>query len=151
VIRWLVHRPDLATVFGLVFASHIVLDIVQHEPDLRLLPWMSRPTIGFNLQANPWADFAAEIAFSVACWAYYRGTAKLLATIIVLNLLNLPMMLSGHGGASAMAHNPYILPTVILFTIALAWALTYRYARPNAEQNETPAARLSSRTPASVA
>ena len=40
----------------------------EHPPR----PLAAHPTIGFNLQASPWLDFAVETAFSVACWAYYR-------------------------------------------------------------------------------
>jgi hypothetical protein len=130
IVRWGLRRPDLAAVFGVVFASHIVLDVLQHEPDIRLLPWMAHPTVGLNLQAAPWLDFAVEAAFCVACWAYYRGSRKLLAAIIALNVLNLPLMFGGQGNAENMATNPAVLPTVILFTIVLAWAVIYRYAKP---------------------
>src|SRR3954471_1127691 len=33
-LRYLFGRQQIATVFGLVFASHVVLDVVQHEPDI---------------------------------------------------------------------------------------------------------------------
>lgn len=138
-VRWGWRRPDLAAVFGLVFASHIVLDVIQHEPDIRLVPWMAHPTVGFNLQAVPWLDFAVETAFSVACWAYFRGGRKLLAAVVVLNVANLPLMLAGDGGAQNMAGNRAALPTVILFTIVLAWAVIYRYARPSSAPVATPA------------
>ncbi len=39
-------------------------------------------------------------------------------------------MLGGAVGASAMVADPFILPTVILVTIVLAWAIMYRYAKP---------------------
>jgi hypothetical protein len=92
-------------------------------------PWLAHPLLGLNLQANPWLDFAIETAMCIGCWAYYRGGGKLLAAILVLNLLNLPLMFAGEGGASPMAHAPFILPTTILITIGLAWAVIHRYAR----------------------
>jgi hypothetical protein len=149
IVRWSLRRPDLAAVFGMVFASHIVLDVLQHEPDIRLLPWMSHPTIGLNLQAAPWLDFAVETAFCVACWAYYRGSRKLLTAIIALNVLNLPLMVGGQGNAQNMATNPAVLPTVIVFTIVLAWAVIYRYAKPQPAAAVSPA--LASTSPTRTA
>jgi hypothetical protein len=80
-------------------------------------------TVGLDLTAFPWLDFAVEIAFCVACWMYYRGSRKLLAAILALNIANLPLMLAGEGSASPMAQNPFILPTVMLLTILVAWGV----------------------------
>lgn len=129
-LRFLFQRRGIATILGLTFASHVVLDVIQHEPNIRLVPWMSTPTIGLNLTALPWLDFTVETAFCVACWMYYRGSRKLLAAILALNIANLPLMLAGEGSASPMTQNPFILPTVILLTILLAWGLIHRYAKP---------------------
>jgi hypothetical protein len=138
-LRWLFPRPQLAAVFGWVAASHIVLDVIQHEPNIRLVPWLAHPVLGLNLQASPWLDFAVETAFCVGCWAYYRGSRKLLAAILVLNVLNLPLMLAGEGSASPMAHNPFVLPTTILITVLLAWGSIHRYARADATADQTAA------------
>jgi len=132
-LRWPFRRPQLAAVFGWVAASHIVLDVIQHEPNIRLVPWLAHPVLGLNLQASPWLDLAVETAFCVGCWAYYRGSRKLLAAILVLNVLNLPLMLAGEGSASPMAHNPFLLPTTILITILLAWGVIHRYAQADAK------------------
>jgi hypothetical protein len=128
VLRLAFKRRDVATVFGLVFASHIVLDVIQHEPNIRLVPWLPDPTIGLNLTALPWLDFAVETALCVACWWYYRGSRKLLIGLLALNIANLPLMLGGEGAASPMAQHPFLLPTVILYTILIAWGVVYRYA-----------------------
>jgi hypothetical protein len=125
-LRWVFRRPQIAAVFGWVAASHIVLDVIQHASNIRLAPWLAHPLLGFNLQANPWLDFAIETALFVGCWACYRGGRKLLAAIVVLNLLNLPLMVAGEGGAFPMAINPFILPTTIL----LAWGVTHHFAKP---------------------
>jgi hypothetical protein len=108
-LRWVFRRPQIAAVFGWVAASRIVLDVIQHEPNIRLAPWLAHPLLGFNLQANPWLDFAIETALCVGCWTYHRGGRTLLAAILVLNLLNLPLMVAGERGASPMAHHPLIL------------------------------------------
>jgi hypothetical protein len=145
-LRWVFHRPQIAAVFGWVAASHIVLDVLQHEPNIRLAPWLAHPLLGLNLQANPWLDFTIETALCIGCWAYYRGGGKLLAAILALNLLNLPLMFAGEGGASPMAHNPFILPTTILITILLAWAAVHRFGQPTANADR-PAAAAEAPTP----
>jgi hypothetical protein len=99
------------------------------ETWVRAVRSVTQPSIGLNLQADPLADVAIETLFCIACWAYYGGTRKLLAALVVLNLLDLPLMLGGEGDASPMVANRYLLPTVIAVTIALAWFVTYRYAR----------------------
>lgn len=129
VLRWLVRRPDIAAIFGLVVASHVVLDVVHHEPNVRVVPWLEHPALGLNLTSHPLLDFAVETAFGVACWAYYRGSLKLLAGILALNVLNLPLMLAGEGGAAPMARNRLLLPMVILGTIVLAWVVIGLLAR----------------------
>ncbi|MGZ4575183.1 MAG: hypothetical protein ACXVYU_18535 [Oryzihumus sp.] len=140
-LRQLAHRPQVAAVMGSLFASHLVLDVIQHEPNIRVLPWLAHPALGLNLQAHPWWDFAVETALCLACWAYYRGDRKLLAALIGLNLANLPLMFAGEGGATPMAQNRFILPTVILVTIVMAWAVVGRFARTSrpSEQAMVPA------------
>lgn len=130
LLRWVFRRNDVATIFGWVFASHIVLDFIQHEPNLQIAPGIATPTFGLNLQSIPWLDFAIELALCVACWAYYRGSVRLLIGFIALNVINIPLMLSGDGGASPLASNPIILPTIILFTIVLAWVVVYIFRKP---------------------
>ena len=136
LLRFAFRKPQVATVFGWVVASHIVLDVIQHEPNIRIVPWMAHPTIGLNLQALPWLDFVVETAFSIGCWAYFRGGRKLLAAITALNVANLPLMLAGEGGAAPMAQNRFILPTTILVTIVVAWAVIHRYATRRAAETE---------------
>ena len=62
LLRWVFRRNDVATIFGWVFASHIVLDFIQHEPNLQIAPGIATPTFGLNLQSIPWLDFAIELA-----------------------------------------------------------------------------------------
>lgn len=150
VLRHLWHRADLASVFGWVFASHIVLDVIQHEPNIRLVPWSAHPTVGMNLQASPWLDLALETALCIACWAYHRGSRRLLIGLVVLNLANVPLMLGGQGNATALAGDRFALPAVIAGTVALAWAVIHRYAnKPEpADTGAAPATAAVSATPA---
>ena len=128
-LRFLARRPEIATVLGIVFASHIVLDLIQHEPDIRVVPWLARPALGLDVSADPWLDLAVETALSVACWAYFRGTWQLLTGILVLNLSNLPLML-GQRAAAPLASDHVVLPSVILVQTVLAIAVTWLLARP---------------------
>jgi hypothetical protein len=129
VMRALARTRQVANAMGLLFASHVVLDVIQHEPNIRVFPWMAHPTLGLNLTAHPWWDFGVETALSLACWAYYRGGRRLLLGLLALNLANLPMMLAGEGGSSPLAQNRFLLPSIILVTIVLAWAVVGRFAR----------------------
>lgn len=132
LVRNVLRRPAIATVLGLTFASHIVLDLVQHEPNIQIAPGVTHPLLGLNLGAHPLLDLAVETALSLACWAYYRGSVRLLVALIVLNIANVPFMLAGDGGSAALAGNRFVLPTVVLVQIVLAWAVVGAFARRRA-------------------
>lgn len=130
LLRFVFERKDVATIFGWVFVSHIVLDVIQHEPNIQIAPWMPTPGIGLDLQSIPWLDFAIELAFCIACWAYYRGSLRLLTGFIAINIIDLPLMFAGDGAASPLASNAIILPTIVLVTIIAAWAVVYAFHKP---------------------
>lgn len=127
VLAWGFRRPRLGVIFGAVFASHIVLDVIQHEPNIQLAPGVPVPVLGLNLAAIPLADFAVELALSLACWAYFRGSWTLLAVLVGLNLTNLPLMLTSD--ARPLAAYPAILPTVIAVQTFLSITLVWLAAR----------------------
>src|SRR5512146_940691 len=85
-------RRDLAVAVGLGMASHLVLDLITHAPDLMLAPGVPAPRLGLGLYpAAPWAAFLLELAYGVACWRIYRGTYALLATVLLFNAANVSM------------------------------------------------------------
>src|SRR5947209_13193144 len=90
-------RTAVGTAIALGVLSHVVLDIIQHEPNIALLPMAWGPRIGFNLQGFPVLDFLVELAFCITCWAIFRGTKGLLVGIIIFNLLNIPLMFPAPG------------------------------------------------------
>jgi hypothetical protein len=106
-----------------------VLDIIQHEPNICLTWFLAHPTLGFNLGSIPLLDFIVETAYTVYCWWYFGGSKKLLAALIALSLTNLPLMFSGEGSATSLADNHFILPTIILIQILMAFGLVYVFAR----------------------
>ena len=109
--------------------SHIVYDVIQHEPNIQLALGLDQPRLGLDMASVPALDFAVELILSVGCWWYFRGSWWLLLAVVVLNLTNLPMMFAD-GSASSLAGNRAILPTIILVQtlvcIAVLWPLSRR-------------------------
>ncbi len=65
-----------AIVIGAVAASHWVLDLIVHRPDLPLLPGnaLGLPRLGFGLWRIPAASASVEFALIViGAWAYWRA------------------------------------------------------------------------------
>lgn len=122
-------RTTVGIAIALGLLSHIVLDIIQHEPNIALLPMAWGPRIGFNLQAIPLLDFVVELLYCIACWKIFGGTRGLLIGLVVFNLINLPLMFPARGSLAALANNPAKLPTVILIQVVLSWLVVWRLAR----------------------
>lgn len=141
IIRWVFKRPVLALAIGIALVSHIIYDIIQHEPDIQIAPFLNQPRVGLHLSALPLADFLVETVLGLACWWYFRGDWKLLAAIIFLNLTSLPLMLDGTGSGAALAHNHFILPSIILgqtlLSFALIWFFSHRRGDAIAADDET--------------
>ena len=74
VICWGFGHPRLALAVGLAIVSHIAYDVIQHEPDIQIAPGLGQPRLGLDLAAIPALDFVVELALSVACWWYFRGS-----------------------------------------------------------------------------
>jgi hypothetical protein len=119
----------LATALAVGVMSHVVLDIIHHEPNIMLLPAAIGPRLGLNLQGVPALDFTVELLYCVACWWIFRGTIGLLVAIVLLNVIDLPLMLPQPGTGTMLAAHPAILPTVILFQILLSWIVVWLLAR----------------------
>jgi hypothetical protein len=78
VIRWGFRRPTLALAVSLAMVSHIIYDVIQHEPNIQIAPGINQPRLGLNLGAIPAADFLVETGIGVVCWWYFGGDWKLL-------------------------------------------------------------------------
>ena len=120
-------RIGLALAIG-VF-SHIVLDILHHEPDIRLLPFPWGPRLGLGLVRYPLADLLVEIAYCMFCWFYFRGSLALLVGLVFLNLMNLPALFPRPSMAETIADHPAVLTTLILIQIVLSWIAVWWLAR----------------------
>ena len=122
-------RTAVGTAVALGVLSHIVLDIIHHEPNIALLPMAWGPRIGFNLQAIPLLDFVVELLFCIGCWKLFDGSRGLLIGIVVFNLINLPLMFPPHGSFADLASSPAKLPTIILLDIIGTWLVIWVLAR----------------------
>lgn len=103
--------------------SHVVLDIIQHEPDIYLLPVAWGPRLGLGLALHPLTDLVVELAYGIVCWRVYRGSMGLVAGIVGFNLLDSPLMFRNPRGAQALGEHPAVLTTVILVQILATWGL----------------------------
>ncbi len=138
VLGALTRRRDLAIAVGLGIASHLVLDLLTHAPDLILAPGVTTPKLGLGLySAAPWAAFLVELAYGIVCWRIYRGSRALLATIVLFNLANLSMFSAALPGPEELLPNrPLLLPALILAQIVVTLVLTGLLARRATEPKE---------------
>jgi hypothetical protein len=123
-------RSNLGVAMALGIFSHIVLDIIHHEPNIALLPMASGPRIGLNLQGYPVLDFIVELVFCIACWKIFQGSRGLLVGIIIFNLLNIPLMFTIPGSLAPIVEHPTILPTIILIQVVATWLLVWYLGKP---------------------
>ncbi len=136
VIAWLIlakvfKRPMLGAAIGIGIASHILLDLTVHEPDIQIAPFLAYPRLGLNMYSVPLLAFLFETGYGILCWWIYKGSKKLLATIVLLNVLDIPFMFPSFtsGGASFLAQNPLIIAITVLIQILLSWLLIWLFGR----------------------
>ena len=120
---------SLAIAVGVGIFSHIILDIIQHEPDIYLLPAAWGPRLGLGLSHFPVANLVVELAYGVFCWWLFRGTIGLLIGIIIFNLLDAPLMFRNPQAAVWLGAHSAVLTTIILVQILASWLLVARLAR----------------------
>ena len=118
------HRPALGRAVGLGIVSHLVLDLATHAHDIVLWPGLASPALGLGLYgAAPFGAFVLELIYGIVCWAVYRGSRALLATIVLFNVGNLSLLSTGiPGPGGAPAGRPLVVVTVILAQIVVTLA-----------------------------
>jgi hypothetical protein len=136
VLAWLVlgkglGKGKLGAAVGIGIASHLVLDLLTHQPDIQLMPFVSEPKLGLGIYgAAPLAAFSFELGFGVWCWWYYGGTRALLAAIVLFNVANISMFAAAiPGPESWLAHQPALITTLIFMQIVVTLALVGYLAR----------------------
>ena len=143
VLAWIVlgrgfGKSKLGAAVSIGIASHLVLDMLTHQPDLQIAPFVSNPKLGLGLYgAAPLAAFALELGFGVWCWWYYGGGKALLAAIVLFNVANLSMFVAAiPGPETRLAHQPTLITTLIFVQIVATLALVGYLAKkpgPSAE------------------
>jgi hypothetical protein len=130
VISWLVLSQGLGwqnigAAFGLGIISHLILDLITHDRDIPLAPFMNGPKFGLGLYArHPVPAFFLEIGYGLFCWSIYGGSWLLLAVIVFFNLANVSMFFKTIPGIERMmADRPRFLTFVIFLQIAITLVL----------------------------
>ncbi|MDV7695549.1 hypothetical protein N6B72_01330 [Chryseobacterium soli] len=129
IINWGYNNRKLAIAFSIGVFSHIIIDMIFHEKDIRLSPFSETPVWGWGIIDHPLLNFVLELMYGIFCWWYFKGNKNLLIVIVVFNIMDLPLML-GHGDMlKPLEQYPYILPSFILFQILNTWYFIWRYSR----------------------
>ena len=135
-LAWLVlefgaHRPLLGRAVGLGIASHLVLDLLTHAPDIVLWPGHLAPRLGVGLyDAAPAAAFLVELAYGVVCWSVYRGGRGLLALVVLGNFANLSLLSTTIPGPEGfLAGRPLMVVSLVAMQIVVTLMLTGLLAR----------------------
>jgi len=133
IIRWRFKNRKLALLFAIGVLSHVVLDVIFHEKDILLSPFSSGPVWGFGIIDFPVLNFILEFVYGVFCWWYFNGSKRLLAVIMVFNILDLPVMLASGKALDIFVKLPFLLPTFILIQITLTWYFVAKYSGDSAK------------------
>jgi hypothetical protein len=109
--------------------SHIVLDVLQHERDILLLPAPNGPRLGTGLLDLPVLDLAIELVFCLGCAWLAGGGPPLYAGMVVLNLANLPTMFQLPAVIAPIAERPWLLPVLILAQVIVTWIFVAKFGQ----------------------
>jgi membrane-bound metal-dependent hydrolase YbcI (DUF457 family) len=129
VLNWGYNNRKLAIAFSIGVLSHVIIDMVFHEKDIRLSPFSDTPVWGLGTIDYPFLNFAIELMYGMFCWWYFKGSKALLIVIVVFNIIDLPMMLAHDEMLKPFEQNPFLLPSIILFQILISWYFVWRYSR----------------------
>jgi len=128
-LRWIIKNKPLALPFALGVLSHVALDILFHEKDIRLSPFSETPVWGLGIISFPILNFILEFLYGIFCWWYFKGNNRLLAAIVIFNILDLPVMLASGKSLDIFTTYPAILPTFILLQILISWYLVAKFSK----------------------
>ncbi len=131
IIAWGCGNRKLAIAFSIGILSHIVIDLIFHEHDIRLSPFAGHPVWGLGIIKYPLLNFILELLYGIGCWWYFKGNKRLLAVIVIFNLADLPTMFASGDLLNPLIAYPFILPTFILIQMLLTWYFVWRNARQN--------------------
>lgn len=133
IINWGYQNRKLAIAFAIGILSHVVIDLIFHEKDIRLSPFSATPVWGLGIIDYPWLNFSLEFIYGLFCWWYFKGSKALLTVIVLFNLSDLPIMLAHGEILKPFVQYPFILPSVILFQIIITWYFIWRFGKTKTE------------------
>lgn len=126
----ILHQPVLGIALAISVVSHLVLDLIQHQADIAIAPFVSGPMFGLGLTNFPYLDLAVETIYGIARWWIYKGSKALLAAIVIFNLINLPLMLHlPFPGTVTVGTADFITATIIGVQILVTWFFVWWLAR----------------------
>jgi membrane-bound metal-dependent hydrolase YbcI (DUF457 family) len=119
----------LASIIAIGVLSHIVIDMIFHEKDIRFSPFADTPAWGLGIINFPFLNFILEFTYGIFCWWYFKGNRALLTTIIIFNILDFPMMLASGKSLDLFTNYPFLLPTFILLQIMVTWYFVAKFSK----------------------
>lgn len=136
VICKVFNKPKIAVATSIAIASHLVLDLLTHNQDIALAPFMDLQKIGLGLYSIPLLAFVIETLYGIFCWWIYKGSKLLVATIVGFNLANFTLFSSAVIGPEAwLANNPMLLTTLIFMQIIVTLVLVGKHSQQNTKND----------------
>ena len=125
LIRFALGKPKTAIAVAVGIASHLILDLATHSPDIAIAPGLAVTKLGTGFYGSvPFLAFLFELGFGIACWRIYGGSRWLLLAIIGFNVANVSMFLPQVVGIeAALAGRPTELTLIILIQIVVTLAM----------------------------
>lgn len=140
IIRW--RGGKLATTVALAMslgiASHILLDLLVHAPDITLAPYLGGSKFGTGLYNNlPLLSLGLETAWGIYCWWIFKGSWKLLGLIVFLNASSIPFYSAAiNTGEAALAGQSTVFALMILAQMLTSSFLVWLLARERSHELE---------------
>jgi membrane-bound metal-dependent hydrolase YbcI (DUF457 family) len=136
-------RRALGRAVALGIASHLVLDIATHAPDIELWPGSPFPRLGTGLYSGaPSAAFAVELLYGVLCWWIYHGSRALLVVLVAGNAANISFFFSAiPGPEQLLAGRPMLVVTAVLVQIVVMLLLVWKFSSRSADSRLAHASR----------
>jgi hypothetical protein len=119
----------LAIAFSIGVLSHVIIDLIFHEKDIRLSPFSDSPVWGLGVIDHPLLNFTIEFIYGIFCCWYFKGTRALFWVVILFNISDLPVMLAHGDILQPLKQHPFILPSFILFQILVTWYFVWRFSK----------------------
>lgn len=134
-IGWLAKKPSVGIAIGLAIASHWVLDLIVHTPDLHV-GLADEPRVGLGLWSLPIVALVLELGLlAVAAALFARGAQPMVArrTWIVVGVLALIQIVFATAPASPLPVWALAVSSEVLFVLLAGLALYIDRADRRAE------------------